>query len=100
MTNPSSESNMTDHKPFTLLTQDNCPNCDRLKLMLRGPLKGQFDSQIQTVHRQSQPEAFEALTAQHHIQSVPALIDAEGRVMVNLGGLGEVKAFLQRGVTA
>lgn len=85
----------SDAKPFILLTQDNCPNCDRFKLMLKGPLKGQFDDQIQTVHRQSHPEQFEALTSQHHIQSVPALIDGRGRVLLNLGGLGEVKAFLQ-----
>lgn len=80
---------------FTLLTQDECPNCERLKLMLKGPLKGQFDDQIRTVHRQSQPEEFEALTKQHSIQSVPALIDSQGRVLVKLGGLGEVRAFLQ-----
>lgn len=88
---------MTDAVPFILLTQDQCPNCERLKKMLAGPLKGQFDAQIQTLHRQSAPTDFEAVTGQYGVQSVPALIHREsGAVLRDTGGLGEVKAFLQR----
>ena len=61
-------------RPFVLLTQNDCPNCDRLKMMLRGPLKGQFDDRIVTVHRQNDEAEFAALTAAHHIQTTPALL--------------------------
>lgn len=80
---------------FVLLTQDQCPNCDRLKLMLQKPLKGQFDGQITTVHREQHAAEFEGLAAQYAVVSTPVLIDLErGEVLRNTGGLGEVKNFL------
>lgn len=82
-------------KSFVLLTQDDCPNCERLKKMLAGPLKGQFDGEIETVHRQSEPERFIALVERFHVQSVPALIRvADGGQARVTDGLGEVKSFL------
>lgn len=87
---------MTD-KPFLLLTQDNCPNCERLKKMLAGPLKGAFDDQIELVHRQSQPEEFGQWVTRYDLQSVPALIRLSDDVrMRDTGGLGEVKGFLSQ----
>lgn len=82
-------------KRFVMMTQDNCPNCERLKLMLEKPLKGQFSEQIETVHRREQPDRFEALVGEYHLQVTPALIDLQtGKALLNTGGLGEVKAFL------
>ncbi len=82
-------------RPFVLLTQNDCPNCDRLRMMLTKPLKGQFDEQITTVHRQHDEAEFAALSAAHHIQTTPALLHlASGRVLLNTGGLGEVQRFL------
>lgn len=79
---------------FALLTQDDCPNCDRLKRMLAQPLKGQYDARVQVIHRQQQPDAFAALTAQHDLRATPALIHTpSGDVLRVPGGLGEVKAF-------
>ena len=83
-------------RPFVLLTQDDCPSCERLKKMLAGPLKGQFDGQIEVVHRQHHPEAFSWWAQQHRIQSVPALLRRDGEVMRGTGGLGEVRGFLQQ----
>lgn len=83
-------------RPFVLLTQEHCPNCERLKKMLAGPLKGAFDGQIVTVHRQSEPDIFGELVQLHGIQSVPALLHSSGAVCLNTGGLGEVKAFLEQ----
>ncbi|GGM16807.1 thioredoxin [Deinococcus aerophilus] len=81
--------------PFVLLTQDHCPSCERLKLMLARPLKGQFDAQIEVVHRQQQPRAFAALTESSGVRSTPALIHrSTGRVLLNTGGLGQVRGFL------
>ncbi|QFP75214.1 thioredoxin [Deinococcus sp. AJ005] len=90
---------MTDSEvhpaPFVMLTQDDCPSCERLKLMLAKPLKGQFESQIEVVHRQQHAEAFFALTERSGVRSTPALIHrASGKVLLNTGGLGEVRGFL------
>ncbi|WP_261665207.1 thioredoxin family protein [Deinococcus sp. Marseille-Q6407] len=80
---------------FILLTQDHCPNCERLRLMLDKPLKGQFNDQIDVVHREQNTAEFEALTTEYGVQSTPALIDRErGAILRNTGGLGEVKNFL------
>lgn len=81
-------------RPFVLLTQDDCPNCERIKKMLAGPLKGAFAEQIEVVHRQHSTERFAALAQAHQIQSVPALIHANGAVLLNTSGLGEVQRFL------
>ena len=94
---------MTDPNPTAptpkaevlMLTQDACPDCERLKLMLDKPLRGQFAPLIRPVHRQGQPDEFESVVALYGVQKTPALIDtASGRVLLNTGGLGEVKAFL------
>ncbi|TSA87930.1 thioredoxin [Deinococcus detaillensis] len=83
-------------KPFVLLTQNDCPNCERLKMMLAKPLKGQFDEQIMTVHRQNDADEFAALTAAHFIQTTPALLHLpSGKVLLQTSGLGEVQRFLR-----
>ncbi len=85
---------MTD-RPFLLLTQDHCSSCERLKKMLAGPLRGQFDDQIEVVHRQTRSAAFEQLATQYSLRSVPALIRrADGAQLRETGGLGLVKEFL------
>ncbi|MCP2014695.1 glutaredoxin [Deinococcus sp. HSC-46F16] len=87
---------MTD-QPFVLLTQDHCPQCERLKRMLAGPLRGQFSGQIEIVHRQQHPEEFEHLTREHGLRSTPALIHRpSGQVLPGPTGLGEVQRFLGR----
>ncbi|GAA5504401.1 thioredoxin fold domain-containing protein [Deinococcus antarcticus] len=86
---------MTEH-PFVLLTQNDCPNCERLKKMLSGPLRNAYQGSIRVVHREEQAEEFTTLADLHGIQSVPTLIHATGAVLRNTGGLGEVKLFLER----
>ncbi|MFB9993187.1 thioredoxin fold domain-containing protein [Deinococcus oregonensis] len=84
-----------ESRPFVMLTQNDCPQCERLKLMLEKPLRGQFGSQIRAVHRQEQAEEFSILVEQYGIQTTPALLHLpSGRVLLNTGGLGEVKSFL------
>lgn len=83
-------------RPFLLLTQDACPGCERLKKMLAGPLRGQFDSHIEVIHRQSAQERFDALSAHFGVRSVPALIRvSDGTRAHDPGSLGAVRAFLQ-----
>ncbi len=84
-------------KRFVMLTQDACPNCERLKLMLEKPLKGQYTDQIEIVHRREQPERFEALAAQYHLHVTPAVIDLQReRTLTDTSGLGAVKGFLSQ----
>jgi hypothetical protein len=81
-------------RPFILLTQDNCPNCERLKRMLAGPLKGVFDAQIEVIHRQFQAERFMKLVDEYGIQTTPALLKVGGSVLLNTSSLGDVRTFL------
>lgn len=84
---------------FVLLTQDNCPKCERLKKMLAGPLKGAFEEQIEVVHRQEQPQTFLTLAQAHHVQSIPILIHrASHNILTSTGSLGEVQQFLKQEV--
>lgn len=82
-------------RPFALLTQDDCPSCERLKRMLAGPLRGAFTDRIELIHRQSVPDIFAQLVQAHGVQSVPALIHRpSGAVLRRTDGLGEVRQFL------
>ena len=77
-----------------LLTQDACPECDRLKLMLKGPLKGRYDGRIQILNRQDQPEAWARVAEASGVQKTPALIAGE-RVLLRTESLHEVRTFLE-----
>lgn len=79
---------------FILLTQDDCPQCERLKKMLTAPLKGQFDAHIKTIHRQQHPTEFKQLTETHAVRSVPAIIAQNGEVLRQTQNLSDVRSFL------
>lgn len=84
-------------RPFVLLTQEGCPQCERLERMLAGPLQGKFSERIAVVHRQQHPAEFERLARAHGIRTTPALIHRpSGEVMTPPAGLGEVSRFLGR----
>ena len=86
-----------NEKPFALLTQDECPNCEQVKLLLQKPLKGAYSSQIKIVHRETNPTRFNELAEEYGLQTTPAMIrlrDGAFMVMPRLGGLGELKPFL------
>ncbi|UBV43653.1 thioredoxin [Deinococcus taeanensis] len=86
---------MTERRPFVLFTQDQCPQCEMLKRMLALPLRGAFDEQIEVLHRQADPQAFEALADAHALARTPALLHRPtGRLLLDTGSLGAVKAFL------
>lgn len=81
---------------YVMLTQDNCNNCERLKLLLAKPMKGEFDSIIDKVHRQSEPERFLALVREYQVATVPVLINLESKeVMTRFDNGLHVKRFLQ-----
>ncbi|MDR6217667.1 thioredoxin [Deinococcus soli (ex Cha et al. 2016)] len=86
---------MTDPRPFVLFTQDQCPQCETLKRMLTLPLRGAFDDQIEVLHRQQNPDAFTALADAHGLARTPALLHRpSGKLLLDTGSLGAVKAFL------
>lgn len=85
-------------RPFVLFTQDQCPQCETLKRMLALPLRGAFDNQIEVLHRQEQPDAFAQLAEAHALARTPALLHRpSGKLLLDTGSLGAVKAFLTQG---
>lgn len=81
---------------FIMLTQDNCNRCERLKLLLKKPLKGEFDEVIITVHRQDNPDEFLASVRKYQVGSTPVLINTEtSEVMTNFDNGLQVRRFLQ-----
>ncbi|WP_205747040.1 thioredoxin [Deinococcus sp. KSM4-11] len=88
---------MTDAAPYILLTQEACAECERLKRLLAGPLKGHYGDRITVIHRQEQPEAFAHLAEQYELRAAPALLHvASGRTQRGKFGLGEVRRFLEQ----
>lgn len=83
-------------RPFVLLIQDACPECERMKKMLAGPLKGQFNDRIQFLHRQVDETRFLELSETHDIRTTPALVNAQSGEVLFRTGLGEVRAFLNK----
>lgn len=81
---------------FILLTKDQCPQCDRLKQMLKVPLKGQYDDQIEVVHKETNLSRFQELVTQYNIKSVPVIIHQSGAVLTQTQGLSSVKSFLSQ----
>lgn len=82
---------------YKMLTQDNCPNCAKLKMMLEKPLKGKFDSVIEVVHRQENPEAFLAAVKENQVSSVPVIIDTEtNEVLRDFSSGVKISAFLSK----
>ncbi len=57
-----------------LLTQDNCPKCDNVKMILDKAFQNKYSDNIQIVHRQTDEKLFMDLVNKHQIRSTPALI--------------------------
>lgn len=58
-----------------LLTKDNCPQCDRLKMALtRNPKTRDIFTKIKTVHEVDNTEEYWEIVKKFAIQSMPALI--------------------------
>lgn len=83
--------------PFIILSQDDCPRCERLRAMLAGPLRGRYDGDVTVVHRQSQPDTFQNLAERYGVKTTPAVVHLpSGEVLLDTGSLGAVDTFLRR----
>jgi glutaredoxin len=81
---------------YVMLTQDNCPNCDRLKLLLAKPMKGEYDDKIEIVHRQQNPDEFLTFVKEYGVASTPVIINTEEKTVMNRFDSGvQLKKFLQ-----
>ncbi len=61
-------------KQAIILTKDNCPNCQNLKMFLKMALRDQYKDQLREVHQINQKDEFKALVDQHRIMATPAII--------------------------
>ncbi|MEN9819725.1 MAG: putative glutaredoxin-like protein NrdH [Bacillota bacterium] len=57
-----------------ILTKDNCPNCQNLKMFLKMAMRDQYKDNLREVHQTQHAEEFAQLTKQHNIMSTPAMI--------------------------
>ncbi len=61
-------------KQAIILTKDNCPNCQNLKMFLKMALRDQYKDQLREVHQINQKDEFKELVDQHRIMATPAII--------------------------
>jgi glutaredoxin len=64
-------------KQAIILTKDQCPNCQNLKMFLKMALRDRYQDQLREVHQTLQAEEFASLVNQHNIMATPALIYEE-----------------------
>ena len=57
-----------------ILTKDNCPNCQNLKMFLKMALRDQYKEHLREVHQTHQAEEFNQLVNAHQVMSTPAII--------------------------
>lgn len=82
--------------PFVLLSQDDCPRCERLKVLLESPLRGRYRDDITVVHRQSHPELFQTIAEAYGVKSTPVLIrQTGGEVLTDVSSISSVNMFLR-----
>ncbi len=80
---------------FVILSQDDCPRCERLKMMLAQPLRGRYQGDLTVIHRQTQPELFKTLAEIYSVSSTPVIIhQASGKVLSAVESLLSVRTFL------
>lgn len=76
-----------------ILTQPNCPNCDKLKMFLKFGLKGKYDNYIKEISKLEEPQTFTKLTQELEITTTPAII-TKGKVLKD-SQPSKVKEFLE-----
>lgn len=64
-----------------ILTQDNCKNCEMLKMFLKNGLGGSLDHKVEFVHKNEKPEEYAELVKTHNIMSTPFLVADNGETL-------------------
>lgn len=77
-----------------LVTQNNCPNCDKLKMFLKFGLKGKYDNYIKEVSKQNSENHFTQIIEHNDIQATPAII--VGDMVLKDTQPSKVKEFLEK----
>lgn len=57
-----------------LLTKNDCPQCNQLKMFLKFGLNGKYDSDIEVVNKELNQERFDELTKQYNVLTLPTFI--------------------------
>lgn len=57
-----------------LLTKNDCPQCNQLKMFLKFGLNSKYDNDIKIVNKEADAEEFEKLASKHGILTLPAFI--------------------------
>lgn len=57
-----------------LLTKNDCPQCNQLKMFLKFGLNSKYDNDIQIVNKEANAEEFEKLASLHNVLTLPTFI--------------------------
>lgn len=64
-----------------ILTQDNCKNCELLKMFLKNGLGGSLDHKVEFIHKAEKPEEYAELVEKHSVMSTPFLVSDSGETL-------------------
>lgn len=65
---------MGDQMNVILLTKNNCPQCQKLKMFLEFALNNKYQNDIKVINKEQDEEAYAKLVEKHQLTTVPVLI--------------------------
>ncbi|CCV63756.1 putative glutaredoxin-like protein NrdH [Alteracholeplasma palmae J233] len=57
-----------------MITKDNCPQCNKLKMFLKLALNNKYEKDILIVNRETNTKEYEELTSKYQVLTLPAMI--------------------------
>lgn len=77
-----------------LLTQDNCPKCENIKLLLQKAFNNKYQDDITVIHRQTNEAQFNDLAQKYQIRTTPALISSETELVLRDPNISNLEQFI------
>ncbi len=77
-----------------MLTKQDCPNCNRLKLYLKTVLKDKYINDITIVDKEEHYDLFVKMVKTHMVLALPVLIK-DNEILIDMNPI-KVKEFLEK----
>lgn len=76
-----------------LLTQEQCPKCRQVELLLEKAFRNRYAAAVEVIRREEQPEKFHDLAQRFGIQATPVFIAGED--VLRDPGLSNLERFIK-----